>query len=103
RRLHTSFSRDWSSDVCSSDLGRAPLIAFFEEFEQVEALLVGQAVGAPVIENEELNTGQFINQLWKAPIEAGHGHVLEEPRHPDKIGRASCRERIVQMVRPAAA
>src|SRR5207302_7921025 len=21
RRLHTSFSRDWSSDVCSSDLG----------------------------------------------------------------------------------
>src|SRR5690606_40380506 len=23
RRRHTSFSRDWSSDVCSSDLGRA--------------------------------------------------------------------------------
>src|SRR5690606_40969611 len=22
RRRHTSFSRDWSSDVCSSDLGR---------------------------------------------------------------------------------
>src|SRR5690606_14493031 len=24
RRRHTRFSRDWSSDVCSSDLGRAP-------------------------------------------------------------------------------
>src|SRR6266700_7144326 len=25
RRRHTSFSRDWSSDVCSSDLGRVDL------------------------------------------------------------------------------
>src|SRR5690606_39553185 len=24
RRRHTRFSRDWSSDVCSSDLGTAP-------------------------------------------------------------------------------
>src|SRR5215475_4814268 len=24
RRRHTRFSRDWSSDVCSSDLGRLP-------------------------------------------------------------------------------
>src|SRR5690606_40136362 len=24
RRRHTSFSRDWSSDVCSSDLSRQP-------------------------------------------------------------------------------
>src|SRR5690606_40157868 len=24
RRRHTSFSRDWSSDVCSSDLGSLP-------------------------------------------------------------------------------
>src|SRR5690606_40324444 len=24
RRRHTRFSRDWSSDVCSSDLGRRP-------------------------------------------------------------------------------
>src|SRR5690606_39525324 len=24
RRRHTRFSRDWSSDVCSSDLSRAP-------------------------------------------------------------------------------
>src|SRR5690606_40546121 len=25
RRRHTRFSRDWSSDVCSSDLGNAPV------------------------------------------------------------------------------
>src|SRR5690606_40345773 len=27
RRRHTRFSRDWSSDVCSSDLFKAPSIA----------------------------------------------------------------------------
>src|SRR5690606_36286168 len=27
RRRHTRFSRDWSSDVCSSDLGKIKLIA----------------------------------------------------------------------------
>src|SRR5690606_40159862 len=28
RRRHTRFSRDWSSDVCSSDLDRIIVIAF---------------------------------------------------------------------------
>src|SRR5690606_39447692 len=27
RRRHTRFSRDWSSDVCSSDLGKTHLLA----------------------------------------------------------------------------
>src|SRR5690606_40074366 len=34
RRRHTSFSRDWSSDVCSSDLARA-LRAELERLESV--------------------------------------------------------------------
>src|SRR5690606_22689512 len=28
RRRHTRFSRDWSSDVCSSDLSRIPSVSF---------------------------------------------------------------------------
>src|SRR5690606_39870500 len=31
RRRHTSFSRDWSSDVCSSDLGAATMAYAKEE------------------------------------------------------------------------
>src|SRR5690606_40310844 len=37
RRRHTRFSRDWSSDVCSSDLGWGTLIAF--------AVLYGKETG----------------------------------------------------------
>src|SRR5690606_40731117 len=29
RRRHTRFSRDWSSDVCSSDLSKATRLSFF--------------------------------------------------------------------------
>src|SRR5690606_40432998 len=31
RRRHTRFSRDWSSDVCSSDLAQMPMIAYQRE------------------------------------------------------------------------
>src|SRR5436309_10984487 len=84
RRRHTSFSRDWSSDVCSSDLydqlGSAfsdqpddvslwDLPRFVEEVEQVRTAL-------------KLDTGNFylLGQSW--------GGMLA------KIGRASCRERV---------
>src|SRR5690606_39651864 len=40
RRRHTRFSRDWSSDVCSSDLRRWPWIVGV-----VVAFLLGVAVG----------------------------------------------------------
>src|SRR5690606_39730446 len=37
RRRHTRFSRDWSSDVCSSDLGACPLPADSAGCEAVPA------------------------------------------------------------------
>src|SRR5690606_40480336 len=42
RRRHTRFSRDWSSDVCSSDLGGDVL----EQRLEVDLLLVAAAHGA---------------------------------------------------------
>ena len=53
------------SDDCGS-----PLVAFLEEFEQVEAFLVSEPVGAPIVENEKLDAGQLVDQLWEPPIEA---------------------------------
>src|SRR5690606_39421968 len=48
RRRHTRFSRDWSSDVCSSDLGTPdfhiplvgtwPVLGFLQDFIAVAAL-----------------------------------------------------------------
>ena len=42
--------------------GFAP-VALFEDFEEVEAMLVVEGVGSPIVENEQLNT----RQLGKRP------------------------------------
>src|SRR5690606_39891672 len=69
RRRHTRFSRDWSSDVCSSDLQR-------DEFQVVQ--FIPLVVALPVF---------LSGALW--PIEEMPGWL-----QPFEIGRASCRERV---------
>src|SRR5690606_41047490 len=65
RRRHTRFSRDWSSDVCSSDL--APL--------------------APSLWDKWVSGGGNCRLLSQAMSE----HGVSEG---EEIGRASCRERV---------
>src|SRR5690349_24674346 len=68
RRRHTSSLRDWSSDVCSSDLQR-PLV---EDELDVEGRLGGG------VERGDLLVGE----------------ALGAQRRGVEIGRASCRERV---------
>src|SRR2546429_7089721 len=82
RRRHTRCSRDWSSDVCSSDL----------------VFIFGFGFGF---------TGGFPNAR-EAPCRAAFCVVIEDPSLPSRvslmcpsvliwppqIGRASCRERV---------
>src|SRR5690606_39493874 len=93
RRRHTSFSRDWSSDVCSSDLA-APRgvagdivrqahddVAKIERVEPAEAVAaVGSAVGR--LEREAVDT-----------LVKGQRHYLQVLVRLAQIGRASCRGR----------
>src|SRR2546421_2220850 len=80
RRRHTRSDRDWSSDVCSSDL-----VAF--EAPAAEVLLSAHR------ELEKLVlTGrqQRIKELLAQP----YGDLVHEGQLLDQIGRASCRERV---------
>src|SRR5690606_40041998 len=69
RRRHTRFSRDWSSDVCSSDLdgGAKPRI------------------GIVTAGKSYLDTRQALDMLG---VDAARAAALGQ------IGRASCRERV---------
>src|SRR5690606_40067058 len=84
RRRHTRFSRDWSSDVCSSDLIQvlAPHLQ--------EDLALG-------VELEGLFQGLFdvvvmVVVMVMVVIVLVVAHVGSTPLR--KIGRASCRERV---------
>src|SRR5258706_7604779 len=83
RRRHTRLVSDWSSDVCSSDLP-------FGKFYRDRAYHLHFSKSA---------TGHDkICQMDRLPISAflgiDSGLRLWVPRGGDKIGRASCRERV---------
>src|SRR5256884_1755618 len=83
RRRHTRCSRDWSSDVCSSDLrmaveNSAAFGAFPVVLAEFSTAILGLERGA-----------DFILQAEKI---GAHGGEVGRGGHW-KIGRASCRER----------
>src|SRR2546430_10226922 len=79
RRRHTRFDCDWSSDVCSSDLG------------EVDALVLVQLPRYGVPDGADHDHAD--HELEREP--AGHGEGGADRRVEDEeIGRASCRERV---------
>src|SRR5690606_40789296 len=90
RRRHTRFSRDWSSDVCSSDLERVggiglgavelPVVTDTKRLQSCGRRVACAHIGNVVEHDARLGAVDQGGEL-------GGGQVLEE------IGRASCRER----------
>src|SRR5690606_39804590 len=80
RRRHTRFSRDWSSDVCSSDLASGP--------DQVRPLLPA-GTGSRVLVTSRTQLTGLVAREGAIRI---HLDALP-PGDAHKIGRASCRER----------
>src|SRR5687768_17681732 len=84
RRRHTRCSRDWSSDVCSSDL-TLPLMT--NPADTVRRPRVGMiSLGCPKnLVDSEVMLGELARRGYD---------VVNNLDSADKIGRASCRERV---------
>src|SRR5699024_11564194 len=81
RRRHTRSKRDWSSDVCSSDLSDSPVNANEHESGPESPIAYGMSVprGATQV-------GPLVRMRSQKLIDAYQPEL-------DEIGRASCRER----------
>src|SRR2546422_1246871 len=80
RRRHTRCSRDWSSDVCSSDLRESQMVADIDQ---------------ALMRIEEGSYGQCVR--CSKPIDERRLEALPTARYDatcQEIGRASCRERV---------
>src|SRR5690606_39701393 len=86
RRRHTSFSRDWSSDVCSSDLAGDTFL-FANSRADAHA---GEREGIARLRAERGNGIKNLSEIWEAQ-ETGRSKEAELLRVIE-IGRASCRE-----------
>src|SRR5690606_39498475 len=113
RRRHTRFSRDWSSDVCSSDL---ELISLMNELGVVLSKIVTDADSSiensleiQVVKNIKALNDQVLHfddrefDSLRDSLMADNLHWLMTKKFPNekiivwaanshKIGRASCRE-----------
>src|SRR5690606_39346976 len=82
RRRHTSFSRDWSSDVCSSDLAAAP-----EPIPRPEPLLRRGAYFSPCADLPAPQRGRRIDAYSGTCLSVSRA-VRSEERRVGKEGRS---------------
>src|SRR5690606_40644679 len=88
RRRHTRFSRDWSSDVCSSDLEAAKIDGC-----TISSLLTRIVV--PIAKPGLVVTGTIAFLMAFGEFVYAVSFITREAMYPiSEIGRASCRERV---------
>src|SRR3712207_9413525 len=82
RRRHTRYWRDWSSDVCSSDLGGGGKLA---------------ASPAAILRDLEGDLARAFPAVGPERGRGREGAAERHRRHRAEIGRAQCRERGVDL------
>src|SRR5690606_39753871 len=88
RRRHTRFSRDWSSDVCSSDL-RKVTHAMLPRLTRIAEEMLGIKLTPPQLHMFRTYSEEL--QAWNEKVNLT---AITEPEAIEvQIGRASCRER----------
>src|SRR5690606_40689089 len=91
RRRHTRFSRDWSSDVCSSDLS---LLVTQERKRKADLLAYLNEVDRRKLYAKEGYSSLFRYLTEKHRYsESSALKRIQAARLASQIGRASCRER----------
>src|SRR5699024_12202601 len=98
-RRHTRSKRDWSSDVCSSDLERSPVIDGIQVVVRVHA---DHAVRSHVQKRAEgklaLDKRGLKNRAGREVGRTGAQILVVGGTGLNQIGRASCRERVEMSV-----
>ena len=54
------------------DEGRAAVLSLFADFQEIETLPIGQAMGSPVVEDKELDPGKPVDLPRQTAVETGH-------------------------------
>src|SRR5699024_11402586 len=88
RRRHTRSKRDWSSDVCSSDLGGNRVMDMSSE-----AQLYLNSAAETETKLIEVQTQLQVAEMMRSSLEPDNSELLPSNMGlENEIGRASCRE-----------
>src|SRR5690606_41177414 len=95
RRRHTRFSRDWSSDVCSSDLRYVTYASTIKDMlQRVQVRATESAAGKSTADLAKVQGAHMEADAQAKALAAAQ----EEAKKKGQIGRASCRERVEMAV-----
>src|SRR5436309_10710819 len=87
RRRHTRFSRDWSSDVCSSDL-TATIGVVIENVNDLFSIPLLLQYNPAVISVEEVRHGGFLSgERRKSPLCISHSKTKGSRLFPRRADR----------------
>src|SRR5207247_3952887 len=90
RRRHTRSTRDWSSDVCSSDLAPRDLVLL----SGPEPAMHWRGFSRVVVDLAEALGVQLVVLLGALLADVPHSRPVSVTAHASEIGRASCRGRV---------
>src|SRR5206468_7556871 len=94
-RRHTRSDRDWSSDVCSSDLSASGLVTTrVSRAVRSRRFQISTATGTSPMKLLRLVTAYFDPKPLWGGMALTMGPVKVTSRPVNQIGRASCRERV---------
>src|SRR5207253_4614364 len=91
RRRHTRWPRDWSSDVCSSDLFHSDWLGSTRYLSDSTGNNFPNALRYDAFGNRSATGGTYDPTPFQ--FAGGWGYQAEFATGPEQIGRASCRER----------
>src|SRR5690606_39721299 len=94
RRRHTRFSRDWSSDVCSSDLVKGNKHYLLSLEDSCQGMEFDTRFGVIQQEENQLNVNDKIVRLSDKKSQCSITSIYKLYPVQFEIGRASCRERV---------
>src|SRR5690606_40397589 len=93
RRRHTRFSRDWSSDVCSSDLVMVHAQTIIDTAREKQADMIGlSGLITPSLDEMAHVAREMQRQGLDLPLLIGGATTSRA--HTAQIGRAASRERV---------
>src|SRR3712207_9595001 len=87
RRRHTRYWRDWSSDVCSSDLNIEPIAYFQSPFKSKFGVpkqsglvedLEGKIVFEPAYRNADALRGDRKSVVWGKSVDLGGRRIIKK-------------------------
>src|SRR5207302_8068042 len=93
RRRHTRFSRDWSSDVCSSDLIADRLKPLTDGIETYSVAGGQVSYTGPVENDADFSLSNLTSSYVNGRQLYAYSASIPANQQYTQIGRASCRER----------